>query len=424
MTLLPSPPRPDNHHGVRHWPALHSSARALAIVTAAANDDRPWIVILPDARSLDQLHRELVFFAGDSLPVLHLPDWEVLPYDQYSPLPDLISGRLATLARLPGLQRGVVLASAESMMQRLPPTDFIEGRSFDISVGQQFSIPAASAQLARAGYSAVAQVGVPGEFALRGSLFDVFPMGYAQALRIDLFDDRIDSIRHFDPDTQRSLDRLERLRLLPAREFPLDEESCREFRRRFRNRFEGDPSRSAIYRGVRQNIVPPGAEFYLPLFFERTATLFQYLPARRVIVTLGETRAGFSRVWDEVVARHEDRRHDIEHPLLDPLELFQSPEECWRSCRNPPAWRSRHSPPSGHLNWLRRLRWYLTHARQNLWHHWRPCLPLSAAAPCWPRTRPAAGKYCRTCCATQGLPAKQCPAGRDFSSRMNRFASR
>ena len=170
-------------------------------------------------------------------------------------------------------------------------------------------------------------MGAPGEFALRGSLFDVFPMGYPQALRIDLFDDRIDSIRHFDPDTQRSLDRLERLRLLPAREFPLDEESCREFRRRFRNRFEGEPTRSAIYRGVRQNMAPPGAEFYLPLFFERTATLFQYLPARRVIVTPGDARAGFSRVWDEVVARHEDRRHDIEHPVLDPLELFQAPEE-------------------------------------------------------------------------------------------------
>jgi len=221
MNPLPSPPRPDDPHGVRHWPALHSSARALAIATAAAADHRPWIVILPDARSLDQLHRELQFYAGDSLPVLHLPDWEVLPYDQYSPLPDLVSVRLATLARLPTLQRGVVLASAESLMQRLPPTDFIEGRSFDIAVGQKFSITAASAQLARAGYSAVAQVGAPGEFALRGSLFDVFPMGYPQALRIDLFDDGIDSIRHFDPDTQRSLDRLESLRLLPARVSPV-----------------------------------------------------------------------------------------------------------------------------------------------------------------------------------------------------------
>ena len=185
-----------------------------------------------------------------------MPDWEVLPYDQYSPLPDLISERLATLARLPSLRRGVVLVSAETLMQRLPPTNFITGRSFDIAVGQQFSISAASAQLAQAGYSAVAQVGVPGEFALRGSLFDVYPMGYPQALRIDLFDDRIDSIRHFDPDTQRSLDRLERLRLLPAREFPLDDASCRDFRRRFRSRFEGEPTRSAIYSGVRQNSAP------------------------------------------------------------------------------------------------------------------------------------------------------------------------
>ncbi len=134
-----------------------------------------------------------------------------------------------------------------------------------------------SEQLARAGYSMVAQVGAPGEFALRGSLFDVFPMGYAQPLRIDLFDDAIDSIRHFDPDTQRSLDALKKLQLLPAREFPLDEDSCREFRRRYRTRFEGDPTRSPIYRGVKQNTAPPGIEFYLPLFFETTASLFDYL---------------------------------------------------------------------------------------------------------------------------------------------------
>ncbi len=277
MSLLPSPPRPDRQ--CIHWPVLHSSARALAIATAAAADDRPWIVVLPDARALDQLHRELTFFAGDSLPVLHLPDWEVLPYDQYSPLPDLISERLATLARLPSLQRGVVLVSAETLMQRLPPTNFIAGRSFDIAVGQQFSITAASAQLAQAGYSAVAQVGVPGEFALRGSLFDVYPMGYPHALRIDLFDDRIDSIRHFDPDTQRSLDRLQRLRLLPAREFPLDDASCRDFRRRFRSRFEGEPTRSAIYRGLRQNIRAAGHRV-LPAAVLRTHGHAFPVPAR------------------------------------------------------------------------------------------------------------------------------------------------
>jgi transcription-repair coupling factor (superfamily II helicase) len=328
---------------------LRSSARALALATAAAADDRPWIIVLPDARALDQLHRELTFFAGELLPVLHMPDWEVLPYDQYSPLPDLISERLATLARLPSLQRGVVLVSAETLLQRLPPTNFITGRSFDIAVGQQFSITAASAQLAQAGYSAVAQVGVPGEFALRGSLFDVYPMGYPHALRIDLLDDCIESIRHFDPDTQRSLDRLQRLRLLPAREFPLDDASCRDFRRRFRSRFEGEPTRSAIYSGLRQNSVPPGTEFYLPLFFEQTATLFQYLPDNRVFVTDADPAAAFNRVWDEIVARHEDRRHDIEHPVLDPGELFQSPAQVLELLNASPRVLPHPDSPAGQL---------------------------------------------------------------------------
>src|SRR5262249_45790226 len=155
-------------------------------------------------------------------------DWEVLPYEQFSPLPDLVSERVATLARLPTLESGVLLVAAETLLQRLPPVDYIAGRSFQLAVGERFSMARVSEQLARAGYSLVAQVGAPGEFALRGSLFDVFPMGYAQPLRIDLFDDAIDSIRHFDPDTQRSLEALPRLRLLPAREFPLDEDSCRE----------------------------------------------------------------------------------------------------------------------------------------------------------------------------------------------------
>ena len=253
------------------------------------------------------------------------PDWEVLPYDQFSPLPDLVSERIATLARLPAMQSGILLISAETLVQRLPPAGFIGGRSFQLAVGEAFSMSRVSEQLARAGYSLVAQVSAPGEFAVRGSLFDVFPMGSAQPLRIDLFDDAIDSIRYFDPDTQRSLDRIETLKLLPAREFPLDEDSCRDFRRRYRTRFEGDPTRSAIYRGLRQNTAPPGIEFYLPLFFDATATLLDYLPSSALFVSDGALEPALEQVWQSIVARHEDRRHDIEHPVLDPTELFLEP---------------------------------------------------------------------------------------------------
>ncbi|HMA12315.1 MAG TPA: transcription-repair coupling factor, partial [Steroidobacteraceae bacterium] len=320
-------PLPDAAHPLRQWPRGPVSAQALALAQAAAADARPWVVVAPDARALDQLQRALSFFVDGAARILQLPDWEVLPYEQFSPLPDLVSDRLSTLAQLPRLDNGLLLVSAETLLQRLPPTGYIEGRAFDLAEGQRFSMRAVSEQLVRAGYQLVAQVGAPGEFALRGSLFDVFPMGYAQPLRIDLFDENIDSIRHFDPDTQRSLDRLQKLRLLPAREIPLDEDSCREFRRRYRTRFEGDPTRSAIYRGLRQNIAPAGIEFYLPLFFEQTATLFDYLPRDPVLVLPDGLESRLEQAWQQIEARYEDQRHDIEHPVLPPAELFLPPPE-------------------------------------------------------------------------------------------------
>jgi transcription-repair coupling factor (superfamily II helicase) len=327
MSVIPVPATPDKGTTLRRWPQLHGSARALALATAAEAAGGLWVVLVDDARTLEQLRRKLGFFAGPSLPVLQLPDWEVLPYDQFSPLPDLVSERLATLAQLPHMDRGLLLVSAETLLQRLPPVDYIAGRSFRLAVGGKFSMARVADQLARAGYSPVAQVGTPGEFALRGSLFDVYPMGYAHPLRIDLFDDTIDSIRHFDPDTQRSLDTLPRIELLPAREFPLDEESCREFRRRYRTRFEGDPTRSAIYRGVKQNTAPPGIEFYLPLFFEGTACLLDYLPANAVMALDQEFPGRVEQVWQGIAARHEDLAHDIERPLLAPAEVYVPPHE-------------------------------------------------------------------------------------------------
>src|SRR5690606_23798150 len=326
MTLLPVPAPPAPGTGVRRWPPLHSSARALALATAARHDPRLWVVLVEDARRLDRLRRELEFFAGDDLPVMQLPDWEVLPYDRYSPLPDLVSERIATLARLPVMRSGVLLVGTETLLQRLPPLPYIAGRAFDLAVGERFSMARVSEQLAAAGYSHVAQVGVPGEFALRGSLFDVFPMGHGQPLRIDLFDDHIDSIRHFDPDTQRSLEPLQRVRLLPAREVPLDEDSVRELRRRYRTRFEGDPTRSDIDRGVRPNTAPPGIEFFLPLFFEETSGLFDYLPRDCVLAVPDALADNLESAWQGILARHEDLRHDIEHPVLDPKELYFEPQ--------------------------------------------------------------------------------------------------
>jgi transcription-repair coupling factor (superfamily II helicase) len=210
--------------------------------------------------------------------VLALPDWEVLPYDVFSPHPDIVSERLQTLAALPDMTRGILLVTAETLALRLPPLAYVAGRSFSLQVGDTLALDAFRLRLTESGYASVGQVTAPGEYALRGSLLDVYPMGSDAPLRIDLFDDQIEAIRRFDAATQRSGESLTSVRLLPARELPLDADAVRAFRRRWRTRFEGDPTRSVIYRGVSDGLAPAGIEFYLPLFFDDTATLFDYLP--------------------------------------------------------------------------------------------------------------------------------------------------
>ncbi len=319
---------PDARRPLVRWTGLHGSAAALALAEAARQDDRPWLVIEPDSRSLERRRAELGFFVREGLPVLTLPDWEVLPWDLFSPLPDIVSERLRTLAELPGLRRGLVLVTLDTLLQRLAPSGWVAARSFDLAVGDTLALEAFRMRLIEAGYASVAQVGAPGEFAVRGSLLDVFPMGTEHPLRIDLFDDRIDAIRRFDPETQRSLDALPALRLLPAREFPLDPDAIRAFRRRWRSRFEGDPTRSPLYTGVSDGYAPAGIEFWSPLFFDDTGTLFDYLPARTVIADLTQDREdGLARAWRSLQDRHAERSGDIERPLLEPREIFLTPEE-------------------------------------------------------------------------------------------------
>ncbi len=326
MTLLLSPSVPASRGQVR-WSQLYGSASRLALAEAIAADARPWLIVTDDARELDPLRTELAFYLGTAAPVLAFPDWEVLPYDLFSPHADIVSERLATLAALPRLTRGAIVCAADTLVQRLPPRGYVDGRSFDLAVGQRLAVDPLRRQLIESGYASVAQVVSHGEFALRGSLLDVFPMGAHAPLRLDLFDDEIEAIRTFDPDTQRSLDTLPAVRLLPGREVPLDAESVKQFRRRYRQRFEGDPNRSAIYRGVSDGIAPSGIEFYLPLFFDTTASLFDYLPANTVVAASTSIDTALERVWRGIAERHEERRHDIERPLLEPNEAFVPPSD-------------------------------------------------------------------------------------------------
>src|ERR1700692_3983294 len=326
MPLL-DPTLPSAHAPVVKWGKLYGAAAALAIAEAATLARGPLIVITQNSREAESLSDEVRFFAGSGLHVGVFPDLETLPYDGFSAHPDITSGRLAALAELPRARKGVRLVAIDTLLQRLAPRSYVEAYSLKVHVGESLDLDALRARLALAGYAAVTQVVAHGEFAVRGSLIDVFPMGSDTPFRIDMLDRDVDSIRRFDPDTQRSLDKLDRIELLPAREPPLNPDSVREFPRRYRLRFTGDLSEQAIYRDVSLGIAPGGIEFFLPLFFERTSHLFEYLPPDRVLVDMNDAASGVDGLWNGIVERHEQLRHDRRRPILDPAEVYLTPAE-------------------------------------------------------------------------------------------------
>jgi transcription-repair coupling factor (superfamily II helicase) len=309
--------------GTLSWEKLEGDSLSLALGRAVHDRDGLLVVVTPDMQTTDLLYGQLGFFLAGSETTRHVfPDWETLPYDVFSPHQDIISGRLSTLYHLTGIHHGVLVIPVATLMQRLPPREFLYRNSLVMQRGERLDLDSMRGRLDSAGYRCVSQVMEHGEFAVRGSLLDLFPMGSEVPFRIDLFDDEIDSIKTFDIDSQRSIESREAINLLPAREFPLHEEAIRLFRRQFRARFEGDPQASSIYRDISEGIVPGGIEYYLPLFFEATETLFDYLPEDSTLVMLDgfdEAAAAFLEAAGE---RFEDRRHDRDRPLLPPAELF------------------------------------------------------------------------------------------------------
>src|SRR5580700_10968958 len=326
MSLL-EPILPANSEHPVKWGKLYGAARALAIAEAAPAAAGPLLVIAQNSREAEALSEEIRFFAGPSLPVRVFPDLETLPYDSFSAHPDITSARLATLAELPRARHGVWLVAIDTLLQRLAPRSYIEAYSLKVHLNETLDLEALRAQLVMAGYAAVTQVVAHGEFAVRGSLIDVFPMGSDMPYRIDLLDRDVDSIRRFDPDTQRSLDKLDGIHLLPARETPLNPDAVREFRRRYRLRFTGDLSEQTVYRDVSLGQAPGGIEFFLPLFFDRTSHLLEYLPPSSILVDINEAGAAADAAWSGIVDRHEQLRHDRRRPILDPSELYLSPAE-------------------------------------------------------------------------------------------------
>ena len=341
--LAPDAPRPGSR--VR-WTSLHGSARGLAIAGLVQRAGAPVLVVTGDSPAAHRIETELDFYLDGSAGLLRFPDWETLPYDLFSPHQDIVSERLDTLARLPELASGVLVTPVTTAMGRIAPRGFVAGHRFRIERGDSFDIGTFRRRLDGAGYACVSQVMEHGEYAVRGSLFDLFPMGADAPIRIDLLDDEIESLRTFDPDSQRSAGRIDRIDLLPAREFPASPEAVSGFRGAWRRRFEGDPSRCPIYREVTQGGWPAGIEYYLPLFFEETATLMDFLPPGAVVVLTEGVHDAAKAFWADTRERYESRRHDRERPVLAPNEIFMPVEELFSALAPHPRVRLRRAGES------------------------------------------------------------------------------
>ncbi|BAU75126.1 Transcription-repair coupling factor [Metapseudomonas furukawaii] len=334
LSVLRLPPLPAAA-GKQHWGNLPGAALSLAIAEAASAAKRFTLLLTADSQSAERLEQELGFFAPD-LDVLHFPDWETLPYDLFSPHQDIISQRVDTLYRLPGVKHGVLVVPITTALHRLAPTRFLLGSSLVLDVGQKLDVEQMRLRLEAAGYRCVDTVYEHGEFAVRGALIDLFPMGSDLPYRIDLFDDEIETLRTFDPETQRSIEKVESIRLLPAREFPLDKKAVTDFRGRFRERFDVDFRRCPIYQDLASGITPSGIEYYLPLFFEESATLFDYLPTDTQVFSLPGIEQAAEQFWGDVRNRYEERRVDPERPLVPPAELFLPVEDCFARLKGSP----------------------------------------------------------------------------------------
>ena len=328
MIQISSPtPRPRASLG-----QLIGSSLALAIAEQVKQQQQLVLLVVPDtptALRLEQEVRHLLATGTDddkTLPVALFPDWETLPYDQFSPHRDIISQRLETLYGLPALTRGLLIAPVTTLMLRTPPRDWLEQNSLLLNTGDKLDLHALRNRLERAGYRAVEQVLEHGEFAARGALLDLYPMGASEPVRIDFFDDEIDTLRPFDPDTQRSRDKVKQVRLLPAREFPTDTAAIERFRGQYRERFALRNEPESLYHRVSQSQFPPGIEHYFPLFFEQTQTLFDSLPEQMRVLSVGELNEAADGFWQDVQSRYEDRRHDQLRPLLAPDELYLKPD--------------------------------------------------------------------------------------------------
>jgi len=317
----------------QNWGQLSGLATSLALTSTTCDQKAPLLVITEDMVSANRLADECRFF-DPGIPVFVFPDWEILPYDRFSPHQDIISDRLLALYSLPNLEKGIIIVPIHTLMHRVSSREYIEGHMLIIRKDDAINLDNFKHRLQKYGYQHVPQVYSHGEFSIRGSIIDIFPMGSKSPYRIDLFDDEVDSIRTFDPDTQCSIDVIDEIFCLPGKEFPFDDAAIIRFREQWRDNFSGNPSNSLIYQAVSNNEITPGIEYYLPLFFEQTSSLFEFLPKQTCIVQVGQLMSHAEKYWQEVSARFEQFRDDIERPILPPNKVLISPNDLFATLKN------------------------------------------------------------------------------------------
>ncbi|MGJ8693111.1 MAG: transcription-repair coupling factor [Thalassotalea sp.] len=308
------------------WTGLHGSSSTIAIFQAAKQAQTPILLVTHDTPSALRLEHELSHFQKSEFPIVLFPDWETLPYDTFSPHQDIISQRLATLYQLSRLEKGIVIVPITTLIHKLAPKQFLETNSLMVKIGDRKDLHQLRQNLEANGYRNVDQVMEHGEFSARGAILDLYPMGSTTPYRLDFFDDEIEDIRIFDPESQRSLDKIKEIALLPAHEFPIDEAGISLFRSQYRENFKSSIDKESIYHQVSNGIMPAGIEYYLPLFFDHTNCLFDYLPLNTQVIMSGDIEHALSQYWHDIEYRYEDRRYDPTRPLLAPHQIFLTTE--------------------------------------------------------------------------------------------------
>jgi transcription-repair coupling factor (superfamily II helicase) len=316
------------------WQNLPGSSATVAIFHGALSTQQPILLLTHDTPSALRLEQELASLNRQAkLPICLFPDWETLPYDTFSPHQDIISQRLATLYQLSRMDKGIVIVPISTLIQRLAPKQYIEANSLIIKKGDKKDLHQLRQSLEASGYRCVEQVMEHGEFSARGAILDIFPMGSNTPFRLDFFDDEIDEIRLFDPENQRSSDKVDGINLLPAHEFPTDTDGTNLFRSQYREQFTSTIDKESIYHQVSNGIMPAGIEYYLPLFFEQTNTLCDYLAENTLVIISGDIDKSLSHYWTDINYRYEDRRYDPTRPLLPPEQLFLNSEELYSALK-------------------------------------------------------------------------------------------